>query len=184
MKKLQPYLLLSLAVCLCGLCVFQWRSQTLGRRQLERLSQAVFDKSAAIRDYTNALATLNQQVARMDERITAFKNEARTNEAFILLQQRNISRLEAGNQGLNRQVAGLTNQTAQYQKAVETLEGRLKEAYEGIEKQNAALKELTAQREELVAKYNDSVKDRNEIVNKYNELVGRVEKLQTSGAKQ
>ena len=180
MKNLQQNLLLFLAVCLCGLCVFQWHGQTLQRRQLERLSQEVFEKTTAIRDYTNSIATVNQQVARMDERITTLKNAAKTNAAFIQLQQETITRIEAANRALDNDMAGLTNRVAQYQKAVETLQGKLKEAYAGIEKQNAALKELTTQRDELVTKYNEGIKDRNEVVNKYNDLVRQVEKNQTS----
>ena len=34
------------------------------------------------------------------------------------------------------------------------------EAYDGIKKQNGALKELTAQRDEFVQKFNDSIKER------------------------
>jgi uncharacterized coiled-coil DUF342 family protein len=60
------------------------------------------------------------------------------------------------------------------------LEARLKEAYDGISKQNETFKELVAQRDELVNKYNNSVKERNDIVEKYNQLV---EKLQPAGAK-
>ena len=183
MKTFQQNLLILVAVSLCGLCVYQWYGQTLQRRQLERLSQDVFEKATAIRDYTNSIAVVNQQVARMDERMAALKSEAKTNAAFIQLQQGTITRLEAANRALEADVAGLTNHVAQYQKAVETLQGKLKEAYAGIEKQNAALKELTTQRDELVTKYNDEVKDRNDVVNKYNDLVRQVEKNQATSTK-
>jgi uncharacterized coiled-coil DUF342 family protein len=64
---------------------------------------------------------------------------------------------------------------------VESLQGKLKEAYAGIHKQNEAMKELVAQRDEFVKKYNESVQARNDVVAKYNDLVAQVEKLQ--GAK-
>jgi uncharacterized coiled-coil DUF342 family protein len=63
------------------------------------------------------------------------------------------------------------------------LQGKLKDAYGGIQKQNEAMKELVAQRDEFVKKLNDSVKERNDIVNKYNDLVSQVEKNQTSEGK-
>jgi uncharacterized coiled-coil DUF342 family protein len=76
---------------------------------------------------------------------------------------------------------GLTNQIAEYRSVVESLQGKLKGAYGGIQKQNEAMKELVVQRDEFVKKLNDSVKERNEIVNKYNDLAARVEKLQPKG---
>jgi len=57
----------------------------------------------------------------------------------------------------------------------------LTEAYDGIKKQNEALKELAAQRDEYVKKFNDSVKDRNDVVAKYNDLVQKVDKQQSGG---
>ena len=77
---------------------------------------------------------------------------------------------------------GLTNQIAEYRSAVESLQGKLKEAYGGIQKQNEAVKELVAQRDEFVQKLNDSVKERNDIVAKYNDLAAQAAKLQ--GGKQ
>ena len=65
-----------------------------------------------------------------------------------------------------------------------TLEAKLKDAYDGIKKQNEAIKELVAQRDEFVAKFNDSVKDRNGVVAKYNELVDKVTKQQNGASKQ
>ena len=59
---------------------------------------------------------------------------------------------------------------------------QLKEAYDGIRKQNEAMKELVAQRDEFVKKLNDSVKERNDVVAKYNDLAAQAAKLQ--GGKQ
>jgi len=59
---------------------------------------------------------------------------------------------------------------------VDKLEARLKDAYDGIRKQNDAIKQLTTQRDEFVQKLNDSIKDRNDIVTKYNDLVKSMEK--------
>jgi uncharacterized coiled-coil DUF342 family protein len=59
----------------------------------------------------------------------------------------------------------------------------LKEAYEGIARQNESLTNLVAQRDEFVKKFNDSVNDRNDIVAKYNELAAQIEKLQSPDKK-
>ncbi len=177
MKNLQQNLLLFLAFALCDLCAWQWYSQTRQHSEIERLAQTVYEKSAAIRDYTNSIATMTHQIAEMDARMTQLRQAARTNEQAMTVQKREIGRLQTANEGL-------TNAIAQYRRGVDGLETKLKEAYDGISKQNESLKELAAQRDEFVKKYNDEVKDRNAIVAKYNDLAAQVEKIQNSGAKQ
>jgi chromosome segregation ATPase len=174
MKHFQQNLLVALAICLCGLCAYQWYYQTLQRTQTGTLNQLVYEKSVAIRDYTNSIVTLNHQVAEMDARLTELRGTVKTNETTMLDQKEELARLQTVN-------GGLTNDMAQYKAAVDTMTARLKEAYDGINKQNESLKELVAQRDEFVKKYNDSIKDRNDIVAKYNELAAQVEKLQSGG---
>src|SRR5271169_6883401 len=177
MKNLQQNLLILMALGLCGLCVYQWYGQTLQRNEIQKLEQSVYEQSAAIQGYTNSIKTMDRQIAQMDARITELKAEAKTNADFVITQKREINRLQAA-------ADGLTNQVAEYRLAVEGLQGKLKDAYGGIQKQNKAMKELVAQRDEFVKKYNDEVKDRNDIVNKYNDLVRRVETNQAATSKQ
>jgi predicted transcriptional regulator len=113
----------------------------------------------------------------MDARLTELKAEAKTNADLIISQRRELNRLQIT-------AEGLTNQLTEYKGAVTNLQGRLKEAYDGIQKQNEAMKELVAQRDEFVKKFNDEVKDRNDVVNKYNDLVRQVEKNQAASSKQ
>jgi len=174
MKSLQQNLLILVALSLCVLCVYQWYGQTLQRNDIQGLEQTVYVKSAAIQAYTHSIQTMDHQIAEMDVRITQIKAEAKTNADLVVTQRREISRLQAATNGL-------TNQIAEYRSAVESLQGKLKDAYGGIQKQNEAMKELVVQRDEFVKKLNDSVKERNEIVNKYNDLAAQVEKLQPKG---
>ena len=76
----------------------------------------------------------------------------------------------------------MSNIIVLYKDIVDKLDARLKEASEGIEKQNQALKKLVADRDEAIQKYNDSVKARNALAEKYNNLVDRFNKLQAAGA--
>jgi uncharacterized coiled-coil DUF342 family protein len=176
MRTLQQNLLIIVALSLCGLCVYQWYGQTLQRNALQKLEQTIYVKSVAIQGYTNSIKAMDGQITQMDACITQLKSEAKTNAAYIITQNREINRLQAT-------ADGLTNQVAEYRSAVESLQGKLKEAYGGIQKQNEAMKELVAQRDDFVKKFNDSVKERNAIVSKYNDLVAQVAKLQESGAK-
>jgi chromosome segregation ATPase len=171
MKNFQRNLLVFLAVCLCGLCAYQWYYQTIQRNEVQKLDQLVYDQSAAIRDYTNSIATLNHQISLMDSNLTELRNSAKTNAETMAAQKRELARLQTVS-------AGLSNEITQYQGAVGTLTNKLAEAYAGIEKQNAALKDLAAQRDGFVQKYNDEVKDRNNIVSNYNALADEVRKAQ------
>jgi uncharacterized coiled-coil DUF342 family protein len=108
---------------------------------------------------------------QMDASLSELKTSAETNAEVIATQKRELARLEIVNDGL-------TNEIAQYKQAVDTMTAKLKDAYDGIKKQNESLKELVAQRDEFVQKYTDSVKERNDIVAKYNELASQVQKLQ------
>jgi len=177
MKNFQQNLLIVLAVCLCGLCAYQWYAQTMQRREVEKLIQLVYNKSIVIRDDTNSIATLNHQISQMDSNLTDLRNTAKSNSDIIGTQKMELLRLKTVNEGL-------TNQIAQYQEAVEGLTNKLADAYAGIEKQNAALKTLAAERDDLVQKYNDEVKDRNNIVSNYNALAAQVQKMQAGHEKQ
>jgi predicted transcriptional regulator len=120
---------------------------------------------------------MDGQIAQMDARLTEVKAEAKTNADLIINQRREIK--------LSQITAeSLTNALTEYKAAVTNLQGRLKDAYDGIQKQNEAMKELVAQRDEFVKKFNDEMKDRNDVVNKYNDLVRQVEKNQAASGKQ
>ena len=177
MKTFQQNLLIVVALGLCGLCIYQWYGQTVQRKEIQKLDEMVYEKSAAIQGYTNSIASMDQEIARMDASLSTLKAEAKNNAETMLKQKREISRWQATNEGL-------TNELAQYTAAVTNLEAKLKEAYAGIQKQNDAIKELAAQRDEFVKKYNDEVRDRNDVVKKYNDLATQVEKAQETGRKQ
>ena len=168
MKNFQVNLFIVLALGLCGLCAWQWYEQTVQRTEIQTLNQLVYDRDASIQNYTNSIATLNHQINVMDASLTEMKAAAATNEQLVISQKAEITQLQFPNQNF-------TNEIAQYKTAVNTLEAKLKDAYAGIDKQNAAITNLVAQRNDLVQKYNDEVKDRNDIVAKYNDLAKQVQ---------
>jgi chromosome segregation ATPase len=174
MKNFQQTLFLILAFCLCALCACQWYVQTLQRAEVVHLGHQVYEKSMMIRDCTNSIAVLNHQISEMDSRLSELKEKTKTNEMLVVSQKREISKLETNTEGL-------TNAITEYREAIGNLEGKLKDAYDGIRKQNDSLKELVAQRDEFVNKYNDSVKEQNHLVAKYNNLVEQVKKAQSGG---
>jgi chromosome segregation ATPase len=171
MKNFQQNLLILLAICLCGLCAYQWYYQTVQRNEVAKLSRVAYDESVSIRDNTNSIATLNHQISLMDSNLSELRSAAETNAETIAVQKRELGRLQIISEEL-------TNELTQYKDAVGTLTNKLAEAYAGIGKQNLALKELAAQRDEFVQKYNDEVKDRNNVVSNYNALAAQVKKLQ------
>jgi len=173
MKNFQQNLLIGFALALCGLCVYQWHQQTAQRNAIETLDRMVYEKSIAVRDSTNAIATLTLQVNRMDAQITEFRNTAETNAQLIASQKREIGQLQFT-------CLSLSNAITQYQQGVATLKAKLEEAYDGINRQNESISNLVVQRDDLVKKYNDSVKDRNDVVAKYNDLAKQLQKAQSN----
>jgi chromosome segregation ATPase len=173
MKNFQVILLVVLAFGLCGLCVYQWNTQTLQRTEVERLNGLVTQKVAAIQDYTNSIANMNRQIAQMDAGLTEFKAVVKSNDQVMASQ-----RLEIGDLRLTDEY--LTNEIAQYTNAVATLQSKLAEAFAGIKRQNEAISNLVDQRDEFVKKYNAEVADRNNVVSNYNQLADEVRKMQKS----
>jgi len=164
MKNFQQNLLIVLAIALCGLCAWQWYAQTVQRKTIGDLNQMVFDRSAAIENYTNSIATLDSQVNEMDGRIVGLKSTVATNEQITVSQKAQIDQLQFDNNNF-------TNEIAQYKAAVDALEAKLKDADDGIDKQNETISNLLSQRNDLVQKYDELATNRNDIVAKYNELV-------------
>ncbi len=171
MKNFHQNLLIVLALALCILCAYQWYGQTLQRNEMAKQGQLLNQQLLAIQGCTNTISTLQGQLSQMDARLTELRGTIATNDQLILTQKRELNRLEAANQSL-------TNQIAEYKLAVEQLQAKLKEAYDGVKKQNDAISNLVAQRDEYVKKLNDSIKDRNDIVAKYNTLATRLEQSQ------
>jgi chromosome segregation ATPase len=170
MKNLLQNLLVILSFGLCALCAWQWYIQTLLHTQGEALQRIIFNQAAEIQGYTNSLKNMNAEIAGLSTRVNELKQAAATNEQAALEQKREITRL--------RQSSELfSNQVSQYKVIVDKLEAKLKEASEGIEKQNNAFKKLVAERDEAIQKYNDSMKERNALAEKYNDLVDRFNKL-------
>ena len=73
MKNFQQNLLILLALGLCGLCVVQWRGQTVQRVEIEKLNRTTYEKSSAIREYTNSIQTMDRQISLMDGRLSELK---------------------------------------------------------------------------------------------------------------
>ena len=94
MKNFQQNLLVILAIGLCGLCAYQWYYQTVQRNEVQHLNQVAYERSVAIRDYTNSITTLNHQISLMDSNLTELRNDAKTNAETRLAQKHELGRLQ------------------------------------------------------------------------------------------
>jgi chromosome segregation ATPase len=174
MKNLQQNLLVCLALGLCGLCAWQWYVQTLLYNEGEALQKTIFKQSGDIQTYTNSIKNMDAEIAGLSTRLNELKHAAMTNDQAALLQEREIARLQSSGDVMS-------NTIVQYKSVVDKLEARLKEASDGIEKQNGSIKILVTERDDAIKKYNDSIKERNALAEKYNDLVDRFKKLQAAG---
>jgi len=169
MKNPLQTLLMSLALCLCALCTWQWYGQVLQRKAMTALAQVNYDESTAIQGYTNTINNMDHQIAQMDARISDLRDTLSSNTTTIVGLQQDNSRLNIV--------------VDQYSNAVVVLQGQMKQANESIRRQNDAMKDLVSQRDDFVARLNESIKERNDIVTKYNELTKQLEQIQSKKQK-
>jgi chromosome segregation ATPase len=164
MKNFQQNLLIALGLGLCVLCGWQWYVQTVQRQTIQQLNQMVYDRNNSIQGYTNTIITLNSKIDDMDSRITQLKSTVSTNAQTIAAQGAQITQLRFDNETF-------TNEIGQYKVAVSTLESRLTNADDNIDKQNQTITNLLSQRNDLVQRYDTLATNRNDIVLRYNALV-------------
>jgi len=169
MKNPLQTLLMSLALCLCALCTWQWYGQVLQRKAMTALAQVNYDESTAIQGYTNTINNMDHQIAQMDARLSDLRDTINSNTVTIVGLQQDNSRLNIV--------------VDQYSNAVVVLQGQMKQANESIRRQNDAMKDLVSQRDGFVARLNESIKERNDIVTKYNELTKQLEQIQSKKQK-
>jgi chromosome segregation ATPase len=175
MKNFLQNLLIVLALGLCALCAWQWYVQTRLHVEGVELEQKVFNQAAAIQGYTNSISNMEAEISGLSTRVNELKQTAVSNDLVALEQKHEILRLRASSEMMS-------NEIVQYKDVVDKLEAKLKEASEGIVKQNDAIKQLASERDAAIQKYNDSVKERNALAEKYNDLVERFNKLQGAAA--
>jgi len=156
---------MSLALCLCALCTWQWYGQVLQRKAMTALAQVNYDESTAIQGYTNTINNMDHQIAQMDARLSDLRDTIGSNTVTIV--------------GLQQDNGRLNIVVDQYSNAVVVLQGQMKQANESIRRQNDAMKDLVSQRDDFVARLNESIKERNDIVTKYNELTKQLEQIQS-----
>ena len=169
MKNPLQTLLMSLALCLCALCTWQWYGQVLQRKAMTALAQVNYDESTAIQGYTNTINNMDHQIAQMDARISDLRDTLSSNTATMV--------------GLQQDKERLNIVVNQYSNAVVVLQGQMKQANESIRRQNDTMKDLVTQRDDFVARLNESIKERNDIVTKYNELTKQLEQIQSKKQK-
>jgi chromosome segregation ATPase len=160
---------MSLALCLCALCTWQWYGQVLQRKAMTALAQVNYDESTAIQGYTNTINNMDHQIAQMDARLSDLRDTINSNTVTIVGLQQDNSRLNIV--------------VDQYSNAVVVLQGQMKQANESIRRQNDTMKDLVSQRDDFVARLNESIKERNDIVTKYNELTKQLEQIQSKKQK-
>lgn len=162
MKNPLQSLLIGLAICLCGLCTWQWYSQVLLRNDLTRLAQTAYDQSVAIRGYTNSIATMEQQIATLDASLTELRDLAKSNTATLAR--------------LRQESSSFSNAAVRYK---DLAEENTKQANDVIHRQQDTIQRLISERDAFVKQLNESIQDRNGIVTQYNALVKRVQEMQS-----
>jgi chromosome segregation ATPase len=173
MKNFLQNLLMVFALCLCGLCIRQWYSQTVQRNKLGEQGQEIFDRDTAIQGYTNTIQTQDHQIALLDKQVSQLNQSLITNSQTLLTNQHDIARLKSDNDLLSNAVVQYTNDLA-------ILESRLTNAYAGITTLTNDLAHVVIERDSWLTNYNSIVSNYNLLGSNYSVVVDRLNKLQSS----
>ncbi|HWV99503.1 MAG TPA: hypothetical protein VNZ64_07380 [Candidatus Acidoferrum sp.] len=161
MRTFLQNLLIFFALCLCGLIAFQWVRETDLRRDLQKLTDTVQDKTEAIQNLQASVKRDDLEIQRLDGLKTQLTQTVKTNEAQIA--------------SLNKELTKATNSldraeklAANYKDAFEKANENVKAANANIEAQKAELAKVADERNEIVKKFNKITTDYNDLANKWN----------------
>src|SRR6266478_5036524 len=128
MKNFLQNLLIFLALCLCALIAFQWVRETDLRKQIQKLTDTVHDKS---QDILNLQATVRHQQSDI-QNLTSIRDQfaaiIKTNEADIARMTKELDKADRENRRLSVEL--------------ENYKVAFTNEYEQVKRGNAEIKEL------------------------------------------
>jgi len=161
MKNFLQSLLIFFALALCGLIAFQWVRETELRREIQRLTDTVHDKSQAIIDLDNRLRHDEEEIKRLDGLKNELTATVKSNNLEIARLDKDLEKANAENQRKDKQIEV-------YKEALNTANENIKKQNEEMRAQNEEMKKLAEERNEIVKKFNKIAADYNELAGKWN----------------
>lgn len=173
MKNFLQTLLIFFALCLCGLIAFQWVRETDLRKNVQKLTDTVHDKSEAIQTLQATVKRNEGEIQRLDTLKNQLTETVKSNNVEMARMAKELDKVTAENEKNVRQVEV-------YKEALETANASIKKQNEDIKKQNDELKTLAEERNQTVLKFNKLAKDFGDLADKWNKQQADLAKAATN----
>jgi len=175
MKNFLQNLLIFFALCLCGLCGFQWVRETDLRKNVQHLTDTVQDESQAITNLQGEVRTDEAEIRRLDALKNELNDTVKSNRAEISQLTRDLQKVRIENDR-NLQQIELDKQT------IQAANDNVRLANENIEKQKEILRTLVTNRDELLLKFNKLATNYSNLVDQWNKQQEELAKQATNKA--
>jgi chromosome segregation ATPase len=168
-------ILITLAVALCALCVFQWWDAA-------RLRKLVEDERKVKRDVDIQLAEKDQANKRYSDEIARLEALRKDLDESVKTNKAEVSHLKADLKRNELELGRATNSVNVYKDALDKANEAIRQQNESVKQQNDAIKKIAEERAELATKYNKLAEDYNKVVTDFNTLVEQVKKEHAAAA--
>jgi chromosome segregation ATPase len=175
MRTFLQNLLIFFAVCLCGLCAYQWVLETDLRKDLQKLTDNVQDKKEAIQNLQASVKHDEGEIQRLDGLRTQLTQTVKTNEFQISELNKD---LEKATNSLDR----AEKQVTTYKDALEQANDNIKRQNDNIKKQNEELAKVAEERNDVVKKFNKMATDYSDLAQKWNKQQAELAQAATNSA--
>ncbi|PWU18814.1 MAG: hypothetical protein C5B50_08070 [Verrucomicrobia bacterium] len=161
MRNFLQNLLIFFALCLCGLCWFQWMRETGLRKDIQHLTDTVQDESQAITNLQGQVRSDEAEIQRLDTLKNELNATVKSNRTEISQLTRDLTKLRAENDRNLQQIA-LDKET------ISNANDNVKLANENIEKQKEILQTVITNRDEILLKYNKLASNYTKLADQWN----------------
>lgn len=168
-------LLISLAIALCALSVFQWTDAARLRKDLESAGKSKLDVSVQLAEKDQLAQRYSTEINRLEGIRKDLDESVKTNKVEVSRLRAELKKAELDN-------TRATNQVAVYKEGLEKANEAIRQQNESVKQQNEAIKKIAEERAELAAKYNKLAEDYNKTVTDFNTLVEQVKKEHAAAA--
>jgi chromosome segregation ATPase len=163
MRNFLQNLLIFLALCLCGLLVWEWVKEAHLTRKLELFATELHNKTQTIQDLTGMVKRTEDEVKRLEGIKDLLNATIKTNQQEILGLRKDLDKVTGENERNLKQIEV-------YKEAMAKANENLTLANQNIQTLNEDRNKIVAQLNEMGAKYKKAVEDFNGLATKWNKL--------------
>jgi chromosome segregation ATPase len=164
MKNVLLNLLIFFALGLCGMIAFQWTRETDLRKDVQKLTDIIHDKSEAIQNLTGQIKRDEAEIQRLDSANKLLNQTVRSNDVQIL--------------SLQHDLAKVTSEAEKNEKQAEAYKDAFQKANDNVLRQNEEIKRANEDIKKVVEDRSAVVLQLKEMAAKYKDLAEQWNKQQ------